>query len=76
MNITLSAEKELIKKTRHYATQHGTTLNQMIRTFMKNLTGSVVGEDVATEFTRLARDSSGCSPKGYAFDRSDAHLRK
>lgn len=75
MNITLSAEKELIKKTRDYAAKHGTTMNQMIRGFMERMAGSKAGEDAATEFESLAHKNAGYSAKGYVFDRDEAHRR-
>jgi fumarate hydratase class II len=35
MNITLSVDKELVKRAREYAAQHGTSLNQIIREYME-----------------------------------------
>ena len=37
MNLTLSANSELIKKARRYANDHNTTLNKMIRTFLESI---------------------------------------
>ena len=34
-NITISIEKDLIKKSREYAKSHNTTLNNMIRALLK-----------------------------------------
>ncbi|NCC49575.1 MAG: hypothetical protein EOM20_00010 [Spartobacteria bacterium] len=75
MNITLSAEKALIKKTREYAQSHGTTMNKMIREFMETVTGGQAGDHVAEEFAQLARDHAGISPKGFHVNRDEAHQR-
>lgn len=75
MNITLSAEKETIERTREYAARHGTTLNRMIRDFMTRVVGSASQADSASEFARVARENAGCSEKGYRFDRDEAHRR-
>ncbi len=37
MNITLSADKTLIKKAREYASKHDTSLNKMVRAFLQSI---------------------------------------
>lgn len=76
MNITLSADPDLVGRTREYARKHGTTMNRLIRLFMADLTNSGGRDGAADEFARLARGSAGRSPKGYRFNREDAHQRK
>jgi hypothetical protein len=76
VNITLSAETELIDRTREYARNNGTTLNRLIRRFMTDIAGTTLSEDAANEFAELARRKPGRSPKGYRFDRSEAHRRE
>jgi len=75
MNITLSADKELIKKARAYAAQQGTSLNQIIREYLEDIVAVRSTKACAQEFERLARDRGGTSPDGYVFDRNDAHVR-
>ncbi|EFI33399.1 hypothetical protein Dthio_PD0730 [Desulfonatronospira thiodismutans ASO3-1] len=75
MNITLSADKELIQKAREYAAQRGTSLNQLIREYLEHTAAMGDKESNAREFERLARECGGTSPKGYVFDREDAHGR-
>lgn len=76
MNITLSADKELIEKVRDYAAQHGTSLNQIIREHLEEIACVKSIDEYAQEFERLARDRGGTSPDGYVFDRNEAHVRK
>ncbi len=75
MNITLSADEETVRLTREYARQHGTSLNQLVRDFLNRLTSTEEGETAADEFSRLALKQAGRSPKGFRFDREDAHHR-
>jgi len=74
MNITLSAEEGLIRKTREYAARHGTSMNNMIREYMKQMTGSRSRDEAATEFAKLAREKAGAS-QAQRFDREAAHSR-
>lgn len=75
MNITLSADRELIKKSREYAKQQGTSLNNIIRDFLKNISGENDRRASAREFAQLARTGAGCSEPGYTFDRDEIHDR-
>lgn len=75
MNITLSADKELVKKAREMAAQQGTSLNQMIRHYLEQLANVSEISDKAEEFARLAKDKAGASPPGFVFNREEAHLR-
>ena len=59
MNITLSADEELIRKARDYAAQRGTSLNQIIREYMEQLTRVADAGRNADEFERLARERGG-----------------
>jgi hypothetical protein len=75
MNITLSCDKETIRKTREFARRNGVSLNQLLRRYMDSLT---CGEDrtlIEEEFTRNAIDQGGQSAPGYHFDRDEAHCR-
>jgi hypothetical protein len=72
MNITLSADMDTLRRTRDYAKQHGTSLNQLVRDFLRNLTTKDEADKVADEFVRNAMAHSGRSPKGFRFSREDA----
>ena len=65
-NITLSADEKLIASARAYAQAHGTTLNDLIRDYLKIVTGQRDPKEVAKEFVRLAREASGVLGGGLA----------
>ena len=48
-NLTLSIPEELLEKAREYASQHGTSLNEMIRNLLKK----TVNQDEFTISDRL-----------------------
>ena len=72
MNITLSTDAETVARTREYARQHGTSVNQLVRDFLRNLTARQDRDQVAEEFVRNATTHAGRSPKGFRFTREDA----
>ncbi|MGD0899482.1 MAG: DUF6364 family protein [Thermoguttaceae bacterium] len=76
VNITLSAEDDLVAKARAYAQTHNTTLNQLIRDYLGRVTGQVNPQQAAEEFADLARNHGGRSNEGFTFDRRDAHVRR
>jgi hypothetical protein len=76
MNITLSADSETIARTRKYAREHGTSINQLIRGFLEGLTGRDDREGIVDEFTRNALTHGGRSPDDFRFDRERSHERR
>jgi hypothetical protein len=76
MNITLSADEKLIKKTREYAKKHNTTLNNLIREYLKQLINEPDIESAAVEFEDLALHQSGRSVEGFTFNRTDIYSRR
>ena len=75
MNITLSADEKLIEKARAAAAAQGTTLNELIRQYMRQLAGESDGEKVAREWLELVEKSAGRSPEGWKFNREEIHER-
>jgi hypothetical protein len=76
MNITLSADEKLIEKARSVAAARGTTLNEMIRDYMRQVTGeTMTRQEAADEFVRLALSNPGRAPEGWKFNREEAHER-
>jgi hypothetical protein len=73
MNITLSADEELIRKARKYASERNTTVNQIIREYLARLVGEVSNDEVAREYEAVATSMAGRSPEGWKFDRSRIH---
>jgi len=75
MNITLSADKNLIARARAYAQAQGTTLNQLVRDYLERITGELSPEEAAEEFVKLTRTHPGRSDPGFRFDRNAIHQR-
>jgi hypothetical protein len=76
MNITLSADPELIAKSRRMARQQGTSLNQLIRDYLERFSDARRDVSAAEEFRSLALDKGGRSAPGFRFDREEAHARR
>ena len=76
MNITLSADPELIAKSRRMARQQGTSLNQLIRDYLERFSDAHRDVSAAKEFRGLALDKGGRSASGFRFDREEAHARR
>ena len=75
MNITLSADKNLIDNSRLYAEKHNTTLNNLVREYLKSVTNEISLESAAQEFENLARNSGGESSVDFIFNRDDIYGR-
>ncbi len=75
MNITLSADKETINKSRQYAKKHNTSLNSLIRNYLKKISGESDRKANAQEFAQLAETHAGCSSPGFKFNRNETHNR-
>lgn len=75
MNITLSADAALIRKSREYALVHNTSLNQLVRDYLLKLTGGGEAEKSAIEFVHLANSHPGCSDSDFKFSRDDIYDR-
>jgi len=73
MNITLSADADTIRSARQYAEKHNTSLNNIIRDYLKRLCTVSSGRQAAEEFIRNAQQYPGCSEVGYHFDRNTIH---
>lgn len=75
MNITLSADKFLIEKSRKYAKKHDTSLNNLIRNYLKRIVNEANGEKNAAEFESNALSYAGHSAKDYKFNREEIYSR-
>lgn len=72
MNITLSADDELIRKAREIASRQGTSLNELVRRYFESLVGEQSRADAAAEFRALCEQHAGHSG-GHRFRREDAY---
>ena len=75
VNVTLTANEDLVAKARAYAQARNTTLNQLVRDYLQRLTGQLDPQQAAEEFAELARNVPGRSDEGFKFDRREAHAR-
>jgi hypothetical protein len=75
MNITLSIDDEVIQEARHRAEAMGTSVNQLVRDYLKQLVGKTDPNADAAEFERLSRIAQGNS-RGWKFNRDELHERK
>lgn len=75
-NIALSADSELVRRSRAYASAHHTSLNQLVRDYLLRLTGGLAPEDSAAEFARVARQHAGRSAVAGRLDREAIHRRQ
>lgn len=75
MNITLSVDDEVIRAARRRADALGTSVNQLVREYLKDLAGGNGSEADAAEFERLSRLAHGNSG-GWKFNRDEIHERR
>jgi len=75
VNVTLTAEENLVAKARAYAQSQKTTLNQLVRNYLTRLTGQLDLQQAAEEFAELARSRPGRSDDDFVFDRRALHAR-
>ena len=75
MNITLSIDDEVVQEARRRAKAMGTSLNQLVRDYLRQLAGKSDPNADAAEFERLSRISQGNS-RGWQFNREELHERK
>ncbi len=74
MNITLSADGELIKRAREVARCQGKSLNQMIREYLRTLTSQHEGTDSVEELFDMM-DEGGGDLRGRRWSRDEIHER-
>ena len=67
-NITLAVEDATLEQARHYAAAHNTTVNQMVRDFLKAKTAPSSSRSPIEESFRLA-DKARRSRKGWQWNR-------
>lgn len=71
MNLTLSADAQIIERARAAAEKQGRSLNDLLREQLERLAGMHAGPDAAAEFLELCAAGNGRS--GHKFRRADAY---
>lgn len=74
MNVTLSIDDEVILRARRRAEALGTSVNQLVREYLKGLAGKSDPNEDAAEFERLSKLAHGDS-RGWKFNRDELHER-
>jgi Family of unknown function (DUF6364) len=74
MNLTLSIDDRLVQQARKMAEAKGTSLNQLIRDYLEDLTSQSDPEAEIEELRRLSLGSQGRS-KGWKFNREEIYER-
>jgi hypothetical protein len=72
-NITLAIDNELLQKSRSMAQQNGTSLNELIRGFLTEITTENQG-DWYHHYRAVSRQIQGNS-QGWKFDREELNER-
>ncbi len=74
-NVTLAVEDKLLEDSREYAQRHHTTLNAMVRTFLRQTVTRSSPENWMKELFRLADEAHGNS-RGWKWNREELYDRK
>jgi hypothetical protein len=74
MNVTVSVDEEILARARTYADRTGTSLNQLIRDYLEQLTARDAPESALQELEALWRDAPGASG-GRAWTRESLYDR-
>jgi hypothetical protein len=74
MEITVSVDEELAERARRYAEAHGTSVDQMVREYLAQVTESMRehAEAEADELVRLFQQAQGNSG-GWKFNREEIY---
>ena len=74
MNVTLSIDDDVLSRARELAARRGTSVNQLIREYLEELTSDISTEEALAELEELWRTSSGNSA-GKRWTREEIHER-
>ena len=74
-SLTFSADEDLLDQAQAYAASHGTTLNQLVTDYLRQIAQGMSRSEAANEFARLARLHPVRPEEGWQFNREDIHRR-
>jgi hypothetical protein len=74
MNVTLSIDDDLLRRAREAAKRRGTSLNQMIRDLLADVTSDTDPEETVRELQKLWEDGQSGS-KGRTWTREELYDR-
>ena len=73
MNVTLSIDERVVAKARHIAVVRGTSLNQLVRDYLEDLTGDDDVQSVLDRLDTLWAESASSSQGSWT--REELHER-
>lgn len=73
-NITLSIDDRLLQRARDVAASMDTTLNGLVRSYLRQVADGNSPSETGREFRELSLEHQGCS-NGWTFDRDEIHER-
>ncbi len=73
MNLTLSIDEKIVAEARRLAARRGTSLNQLVRDYLEELTRVGDAESVIEELNKLWAESAGRSSQPWT--RDELHER-
>lgn len=74
MNITLSADSQVIEAARKWATEHGTSINAVVREYLAALAHDRENEQAAEAFAANAQGCAGDSSGKGSFSRGELYV--
>ena len=75
MEITLSVDEAVVVQARKRAESMGTSVDQLVRSYLEQLATPLHPEEDADGFVRLSQMARGDS-KGWKFNRDELHERR
>lgn len=76
MNITLAIPEDIVSQARAYATEHHTSMNQLIREHLQRFANSTSRQKDAEDAMEFLRSLPGTIPKDQLLTRSDYSERE
>jgi hypothetical protein len=76
VNLTLTVEEDILRKARIRALELGTSVNSLVREYLKQLAGRSAAADGIAEFFAATQDAGAASgPEGRTWSRDDLYDR-
>ena len=74
VNVTLSIDDDVVARARELASRRGTSVNQLIRDYLEEISSEMTADEILVELEQLWRTSSGDST-GRSWTREELHER-
>jgi Family of unknown function (DUF6364) len=75
-NLTLTVEEEVLRKARIRALELGTSVNALVRSYLRQLAGRSTAAEGIAEFLAATKDAGAASgPEGRTWSRDDLYER-